>query len=89
MNAILLTGTHVEEVTAIHADVLHHDVIALRQGHVLSVTGLIKLSPRTHNKETTRTACHVLHTDVFIMLRSVRTHLEPEYAVGIVCMAMP
>ena len=36
--AVFLALAHIEEVVAIHLDVLHRDVVALAQWHVLAIT---------------------------------------------------
>ena len=35
---VFLALAHIEEVVAIHLDILHHDVVALAQRHVLAIT---------------------------------------------------
>ncbi len=50
--AVLLALAHIEEVVAIHLDVLHRDVVALAQWHVLAVAWLEELCPWADDEET-------------------------------------
>jgi DNA repair exonuclease SbcCD ATPase subunit len=63
--------------------VLDGDVVALAQWHVLAVTGLEELGPWADDEETAGGALDIIHCYIFIMLRSIRAHLQPEYALCI------
>lgn len=80
--AVLVAGAHVEEVLRVHLDVADGDVIALRQRHVGTILGLEKLCPGTDNEEGTAQAGDILDGNILVVLRGVRTHLEPEYTGG-------
>ena len=88
LELVFLAGAHIEEVAAGHPDVLHHDVIALREGHVGAVLGLEKLRPRAHDEEASRATGDVAYGDIFVVLGRVGAHLQPEHAVGIVSLAL-
>ena len=75
--AILVACAHIEEVVAVHADVLHRDVVALAQRHVLSVARLEELSPWTNGKETSCGSADIVDCDILVMLRCVGTQFEP------------
>ena len=75
--AILVACAHIEEVVAVHADVLHRDVVALAQRHVLSVARLEELSPWTNGKETSSGSADIVDCDILVMLRCVGTQFEP------------
>ena len=77
---VLVTFTDVEEVFSGHLDVTDGDVVALRQGHVLTVLRLEELRPGADNEERAALAGDVLDGDVFIVLGRVGAHLEPEHA---------
>ena len=81
--AILVALAHVEEVVAVHTDVLHRDVVALAQGHVLAVAGLEELGPGAHHEEAARCSLDVVHRHILIVLRCVGAHLQPEHALGV------
>ena len=81
--AIFLALGNIEEVVAIHLDVLHRDVVALAQRHVLAVAWLEELGPWTDDEETAGLALDVIHRYVLVMLRSIRAHLQPKHALRI------
>ena len=80
---IFLALTHIEEVVAIHLDILHCDVVALAQRHVLAIAWLEELLPWADDEEAACSALDVIHHYVLVMLRSIRAHLQPEYALCI------
>ena len=80
---VFLALAHIEEVVAIHLDILHRDVVALAQRHILAVARLEELGPWTDDEETACFTLDVIHCYVLVMLRSIRTHLQPEYALCI------
>ena len=50
--AVFFALAHIEEVVAIHLDVLHCDVVALAQWHILSIARLEELGPWADDEET-------------------------------------
>ena len=82
--AILIAGAHVEEVVAIHLDVLHRDVVALAQRHVLAVAWLEELGPWANHEKTACGALDVIHGYVLVVLRRVGTHLQPEHTLCLI-----
>ena len=81
--AIFLALAHIEEVVAIHLNILHRDVIALAQWHILAIARLEELGPWTDDKETASLALDVVHRYILVMLRSIWTHLQPKHALRI------
>ena len=79
--AILVARAHVEEVVAVHLDVLHRDVVALAQRHVLAIAEVEELSPWTNHEKTAYITLDVIHRYILIMLRSVWAHLQPEHTL--------
>ena len=79
--AVFIALSNIKEVVTIHLDVLHRDVVALAQWHVLAVTRLEELGPWTDDEETAGGALDVIHCYILIMLWSIRAHLQPEHAV--------
>ena len=80
-----LVGTlHVEKHAAVHPDVLERHVVALRQGHVGAVLLLVELRPAPDEQAVAALAGEVLYPHVFIVLRRVGAHLQPEHVVGVV-----
>ena len=81
--AVFIALSNIKEVVAIHLDVLHRDVVALAQWHVLAVTRLEELGPWTDDEETAGLALNIIHRYILVMLRSIRTHLQPKHALRI------
>ena len=81
---IFLALGNIEEVVAIHLDVLHRDVVALAQRHVLAVAQLEELGPWADDEETACDALDVIHRYVLVMLRRIRAHLQPEHALCLI-----
>lgn len=80
---VFLALAHIEEVVAIHLDILHRDVVALALRHVLAIAWLEELLPWADDEEAACGALDVIHRYILVMLRSIRAHLQPEYALCI------
>ena len=80
--AILVGSAHVEKVLGGHLDVADGDVVALRQGHVLTILGLEELCPGTDDEERAALALDVLDGNVLVVLGGIGTHLQPEHTGG-------
>ena len=80
---VFLACSYIEEVVTIHLDILHRDVVALAQWHVLAIAWLEELGPWTDDEETAGLALDVIHRYILVMLRSIRTHLQPKHALRI------
>ena len=80
---VFLALAYIEEVIAIHLDILHRDVVALALRHVLAIAWLEELLPWADDEEAACGALDVIHRYVLVMLRSIRAHLQPEYALCI------
>ena len=80
---VFLALAHIEEVVAIHLDVLHCDVVALAQWHILSIARLEELGPWADDEETAGLALYVINRYVLVMLRCIWAHLQPEHALCI------
>ena len=85
---ILVRSLHVNHVAGLHVDVPQRDVVAARERHVWAVARLEELRPGLDEEEASALARDVLHRHVLIVLGRVRTHLQPQHAVGIVRMAV-
>ena len=48
---VLVGRSYIEEVAAIHLDILHHDIVTQRLRHIIALLRLEELSPRTNNEE--------------------------------------
>ena len=81
--AVFIALSNIKEVVTIHLDILHRDVVALAQWHVLAIARLEELGPWTDDEETAGLALDVIHRYILVMLRSIRTHLQPEHALCI------
>ena len=81
--AVFFALAHIEEVVAIHLDVLHCDVVALAQWHILSIARLEELGPWADDEETAGLALYVINRYVLVMLRCIWAHLPPEHALCI------
>ena len=75
--AVFFAFAYIEEVVAIHLDVLHRDVVALAQRHVLAVARLEELGPWTDDEETSCGSADIVDCDILVMLRCVGTQFEP------------
>ena len=60
----------------------------MREGHVGAILGLEELRPRAHDEEAACATGDVAHGDIFVVLRRVGAHLQPEHAVGIVSLTL-
>lgn len=80
---VLVAGAHIKEIVTIHLDVLDGDVVALTEWHILAVAWFEELGPRADNQETACGACDIIYRHILIVLRSIRAHLQPEYALRI------
>ena len=58
---VFLACSYIEEVVTIHLDILHRDVVALAQWHVLAIAWLEELGPWTDDEETAGGALDVIH----------------------------
>ena len=67
--AVFFAFSYIEEVVAIHLDVLHCDVVALAQWHILSIARLEELGPWADDEETAGLALYVINRYVLVMLR--------------------
>ena len=65
---VFLALAHIEEVVAIHVDILHRDVVALAQWHILSIARLEELGPWADDEETAGLALYVINRYVLVML---------------------
>ena len=73
--AVFIALSNIKEVVTIHLDILHRDVVALAQRHVLAIAWLEELLPWADDEEAACSALDVIHRYVLVMLRSIRTHL--------------
>ena len=74
---------YVEESVAFTFAVAHYDMVRVGEGRVFSAFQVIELCPRCNEDEILDRSLYVLHCDIFISLRCVRAHLEPEEIVGL------
>ena len=81
--AVFIALSNIKEVVTIHLDILHRDVVALAQWHVLAIARLEELGPWTDDEETAGLALDVIHRYVLVMLRRIRAHLQPKHALRI------
>ena len=78
---VLVFGLHdVEEAVAIEPDVAHRDMRGIGHRRVLAAFQIEELLPRTHEKKRTGIAFYIFDGDVFVVLRRVGAHLEPQQA---------
>ena len=81
--AVFIALSNIKEVVTIHLDILDGDVVALAQWHILSIARLEELGPWADDEEAACGALDVIHRYILVMLRSIRAHLQPEYALCI------
>ena len=58
--------------------VLHRDMLRIRQRLVLPILQIIILGPGINLEELLYPAFDLLHRDIFIVLRGVRPHFQPQ-----------
>lgn len=52
VHELVFVGTaHIKEILTIHPDIVKHDVVALRQRHILAILWLEELRPGTYDEE--------------------------------------
>ena len=79
----VLLRLYVEECVALAFAVAHDDMVRIGEGRVFSSLQVIELCPWCNEDEILDRSFYVLHRDIFVSLRCVRAHLQPEKIVGL------
>lgn len=81
---VFVRCSYVKKVVTRSVNIAYRYIVTNWHRHIVTLFGLIELSPRTYNKKTSATSAQIIKTYIFIMLRSVGAHLKPKHTVGIV-----